>query len=128
MNPRNPIARAYHRETLLIHSAHSGLGPSATALAHARLGVYKALADRHDLRLVLRHVEQIKHALDALLADAAANAIRTRCAVCKRHLRGPYEAPPERTSDSICPSCERKLELDAAVATCRQVAERTFGE
>lgn len=36
--------------------------------------------------------------------------MRVICAWCGRHMRGPQDAPPERTSHSICDSCARKME------------------
>lgn len=39
------------------------------------------------------------------------------CAWCGKHLAGPKDAPPERTSHSICPGCERKHFPDGSEAT-----------
>ena len=37
-----------------------------------------------------------------------ANEIRTICAWCGKHLAGPKNAPPERTSHCICAECEAR--------------------
>lgn len=54
--------------------------------------------------------------------------MRVVCAWCGRHMRGPQDAPPERTSHSICDSCARKMELDAALEACKQVAQKMEGK
>lgn len=48
--------------------------------------------------------------LEYLLASAAwgPSEIRVVCSWCGGHLRGPLEAPPERTSHGICGECAKK--------------------